>query len=77
MMVYIMMVIAINVFALEKSNDINTLYPTYITNHKNRQIEIDFLYLEKDGNTHYCLIKDLNSSLFSINGNRALFVEIV
>ena len=28
--------IAINVFALEKSNDINTLYPTYITNHRNR-----------------------------------------
>ena len=62
--------IAINVFALQKSNDINILYPTYMANHRNRRTEIDLLYLEKDGNTHYCLIKDLNS-LFSINGNRA------
>ena len=62
--------IAINVFALEKSNDIETLYPLYITNRRDHQIEIDLLYLEKDGNTHYCLIKDLNS-LFSNNGNRA------
>ena len=35
--------IAINVFALEKSN---ALFPLYITNHRNRQIEIDLLYLE-------------------------------
>ena len=41
-----------------------------MTNCKNRIFEIDLLYLEKDGNNHYCLIKDLNS-LFSINGNRA------
>ena len=60
---------AINVFALEKSNDINTLYPVYITNRKNRLVEIDLLYLEKNGNTHYCLIKDL-SSIFNKNGNR-------
>ena len=40
------------------------------SNHRDRQIEIDLLYLERDGDTHYCLIKDLNS-LFSNNGNRA------
>ena len=43
--------ISINVFALEKPDDINTLYPLYISNHKNREFEIDLLYLEKDGNT--------------------------
>ena len=62
--------IAINVFALEKSDDPNTLYPLYKTYLRDRRIEIDLLYLERDGDTHYCLIKDLNS-LFSNNGNRA------
>ena len=73
------------VFALEKPDDINTLYPLYISNHKNREFEIDLLYLEKDGSssepvspnsrrrskgtTHYCLIKNLES-LFSNNGNK-------
>ena len=61
--------ISVNVFALEKSDDIKTLYPLYTSNHKNRQFEIDLLYLEKDGNTHYCLIKNLES-LFSNNGNK-------
>ena len=49
--------IAINVFALEKSDDPNTLYPLYRTNYNGRTYEIDLLYLERDGNTHYCLIK--------------------
>ena len=40
--------ISVNVFALEKSDDIKTLYPLYIRNHKTRQFEIDLLYLEKD-----------------------------
>ena len=61
--------ISVNVFALEKSDDIKTLYPLYTSNYKNRQFEIDLLYLEKDGNTHYCLIKNLES-LFSNNGNK-------
>ena len=50
-------------------------YPSYITNHRDHQIKIDLLYLEKHDNTHYCLIKDLNG-LFSING-MLMFVEIV
>ena len=61
--------ISINVFALEKPDDINTLYPLYTTNYKDREFEIDLLYLEKDGNTHYCLIKNLES-LFNNNGNK-------
>ena len=63
--------IAINVFALEKSNDINTLYPLYKTNHRDRQIEIDLLYLERDDDTHYCLVKDLNSFI-SNNSSRKM-----
>ena len=43
---------SVNVLALEKSDDIKTLYPLYISNHKNRQFEIDLLYLEKDGSTN-------------------------
>lgn len=56
--------LAINVFALEKPDDSKTLYPVYISN-ASAEIVVDLLYLEKDGNTHYCLIKDLNSFLSS------------
>ena len=38
--------IAINVFGLEKSDDINTLYPVYTTNHKNRIFKMDVHFLE-------------------------------
>ena len=61
--------ISVNVFALEKSDDIKTLYPLYTSNHKDREHEVDLLYLEKNCNTHYCLIKNLES-LFSNNGNK-------
>ena len=54
--------LSINVFALENSKDVNSLYPLYISNYKDRKI-IDLLYLEKDGNTHYCLIKDIGTLL--------------
>ena len=50
--------ISINVF-----HDPNTLYPLYRTNYNDRDYGIDLLYLEKDGNTNYCLIKDLKSLL--------------
>ena len=66
--------IAINVFALEKSDDPNTLYPLYGTNYNDRDYEIDLLYLEKDGNTHYCLIKDLGS-LLGQNRHRAFICK--
>ena len=66
--------IAINVFALEKSDDPNTLYPLYRTNYNDRDYEIDLLYLEKDGNTHYCLIKDLES-LLGQNRHRAFICK--
>ena len=34
-----------------------------LTNHGNRLIEIDLLYLEKYGNSHYCLIKNFDNYL--------------
>ena len=63
--------ISINVFSLEKSD---TLYPLYRTNYYDRTYEIDLLYLEKDGNTHYCLIKNLGT-LLGQNGNRAFICK--
>ena len=66
--------IAINVFALEKSDDPNTLYPLYRTNYNDRTYEIDLLYLEKDGNTHYFLIEDLES-LLGQNRHRAFICK--
>ena len=45
--------IAINFFALEKSDDPNTLYPLFKTIYNGRTYEIDLLYLERDGDTHY------------------------
>ena len=65
--------IAINVFALEKSDDPNTLYPLFRTNYNGRTYEIDLLYLEKDGNTHYCSINDLESFLGQ-NRHRAFYL---
>ena len=52
----------------------NTLYPLYRTNYNDRDYEIDLLYLEKDGNTHYCLIKDLES-LLGQNRHRAFICK--
>ena len=66
--------ISINVFALEKSDNPKTLYPLYRTNYNGRDYEIDLLYLEKDGNTHYCLIKDLGS-LLGQNRNHAFICK--
>lgn len=58
--------LCINVFALNNQNNKNSLYPVYISNLKS-EIIIDLLYIEDNGNSHYCLIKDLDS--FRYNGN--------
>ena len=46
----------------------------YRTNYNDRTYEVDLLYLEKDGNTHYCLIKNLES-LLGQNGNRSFICK--
>ena len=46
----------------------------YRTNYNDRTYEIDLLYLEKDGNIHYCLIKNLGT-LLGQNDNRAFICK--
>lgn len=52
--------ISINVFIYE-----NDLFPLYISELETANVNVDLLYLEKDWNSHYCLIKDLNRVLGS------------
>ena len=52
--------LSINVFSLEDQTDKSSLYPVYISNAESENI-VDLLYLEHLGNSHYCLIKDLDS----------------
>ena len=59
--------LSINVFSLEDQTDKSSLYPVYISDSESENA-VDLLYLEKDGNSHYCLIKDLDS--FRTDKNR-------
>lgn len=54
--------ISINVFGYE-----NDFFPLYISELESANANIDLLYVEQDGNSHYCLIKDLNRVLGSTN----------
>ena len=56
--------ISINVFSLV-NNDLKTIYPLRISLENKTFYNIDLLYVEQDGNTHYCLIKKLESLLFN------------
>lgn len=65
--------LSIFVFALENPKEITSLYPVYTsTNYSPEKTVIDLLYLEKEGNTHYCLIKDLISLLHHNNKHKVL-----
>ena len=50
--------ISINVFSLV-NNDLKTIYPLRISLENKAFHTIDLLYVEQDGNNHYCLIKFL------------------
>lgn len=50
--------ISINVFGYE-----NDFFPLYISELESANANVDLLYVEQDGNSHYCLIKDLNRVL--------------
>lgn len=52
--------ISINVFGYE-----NDFFPLYISELESANANVDLLYVEQDGNSHYCLIKDLNGVLRS------------
>ena len=63
--------LSINVFALEKQEDKKTIYPVYISNKNNKEkITIDLLFIESNENTHYCLIKDLDSFKYDKNNHK-------
>lgn len=55
---------SIYVWYINNPKDKFSLRPMYSSQYENRTI-IDLLYLEDGQNTHYCLIKDLNSYLYS------------
>ena len=59
----------INVFALEDQTNKQSLYPVYISNVKSEN-RVDLLYVEENENTHYCLIKDLDSFLCDENKHK-------
>ena len=46
---------SINVFVFEKE-----FFPLYISQLDEPIVKVDLLYIKKTGNSHYCLIKDLN-----------------
>ena len=63
--------LSIYVFALEDPKTISSLYPLYMSkNSGENTITVDLLFIEKEGNSHYCLIKSLES-LFHVKNNQA------
>ena len=62
--------LSINVFALENQTNKQSLYPVRTSNVECKNI-IDLLYIESDGNTHYCLIKDLDSFKYDNNKHKS------
>ena len=62
--------LSINVFALENQTNKQSLYPVRTSNVECENI-IDLLYIESDGNTHYCLIKDLDSFKYDNNKHKS------
>ena len=61
--------LSINVFALEDQTNKQSLYPIYVSNIVSENV-IDLLYIESNENTHYCLIKDLDSFLYDKNKHK-------
>ena len=62
--------LSINVFALENQTNKQSLYPVYVSNVESENI-IDLLFIENNENTHYCLIKDLESFKYDKNKHKS------
>ncbi|CAC5407070.1 unnamed protein product [Mytilus coruscus] len=61
----------INVFALKDQTNKQTLDPIYVSNKESEKCYVvDLLYIENNGNAHYCLIKDLDSFMCDNNGHK-------
>ncbi|CAC5358971.1 unnamed protein product [Mytilus coruscus] len=68
----------INVFALKDQTNKQTLDPIYVSNKESEKCYVvDLLYIENNGNAHYCLIKDLDGLCATIMDINNLHVEIV
>lgn len=63
--------ISINVFGFEKE-----LFPLYISQLDQAAKNVDLLYLQENGNSHFCLITDLNRVLGSIKDVRTNTVSV-
>ena len=62
--------LSINLFALENQTNKQSLYPVYVSNIESENV-VDLLYIESDENTHYCLIKDLDSFMCDKNNHKS------
>ena len=64
--------LSINVFALNNQANKHSLYPVYISNNieQGESTVIDMLYIENNGNSHYCLIKNLDSFRYDKNKHK-------
>ncbi|CAC5385962.1 unnamed protein product [Mytilus coruscus] len=61
----------INVFALKDQTNKQTLDPIYVSNKESEKCYVvDLLYIENNGNAHYCLIKNLDSFMCDNNGHK-------
>ncbi|CAC5387931.1 unnamed protein product [Mytilus coruscus] len=61
----------INVFILKDQTNKQTLDPIYVSNKESEKCYVvDLLYIENNGNAHYCLIKDLDSFMCDNNGHK-------
>lgn len=63
--------ISINVFGFEKE-----LFPLYISQLDQAAKNVDLLYSQENGNSHFCLITDLNRVLGSIKDIRTNTVSV-
>ena len=63
--------LSINVFGLEDINKRESIYPIRLSNTLSVNV-IDLLYVEKDNDCHYMLIKDINKFLTFGNINKSL-----
>ena len=61
--------LSINVFALDDPKNKHSIFPVYISDLYSETV-IDLLYIEENGNSHYCLIKNLDSFRCDKNKNK-------
>jgi hypothetical protein len=61
--------LSINVYALNNQTNKESLFPVHVSNVESND-RFDLLYIESNQNTHYCLIKDLDSFRYDKNKHK-------